>query len=87
MIERFVSAVRTLARTPAAVLGDPSSRGLRADAADAVRLQIDCMQQELTPAQRGALHRLEELLDAEEGDPTGILAAATDAARMLGIEP
>ena len=87
MIERFVSAVRALASTPAAVLGDASSRGLRADAADAVRLQIDCMQQELTSAQRGALHRLEELLDAEKADPAGILAAATDVARRLAIEP
>jgi hypothetical protein len=57
----------------------------RADFADAVRLQIDCMQQELSPAQRAALHRLLESLEAPAApDAVAITAAARRVSALLG---
>lgn len=82
MIERFVTSLHRLAETSADRLSDGSTRGLRGDAADAVRLQIDCMQQTLTPAQRASLHRLEELLDGE-GTGHAILAAVREVERQF----
>ena len=57
MIERLVTGLRTLAALPAAEPPDDAARQLVADCADAVRLELDCPQQELTPAQPGRARR------------------------------
>jgi hypothetical protein len=49
------------------------------DCADALRLELDCPQQELTPAQRRILVRLSELLESPIQSETHIRAAACAA--------
>ena len=69
MIERFVTTVRALAALPPAELHAPAARRLAADCADALRLELDCPQQDFTPGQRSVLRRLGALLDAEPPPP------------------
>jgi hypothetical protein len=52
---------------------------LRGDCADAVRLELDCPQQSLTPDQRTTLSRLSDALE-ESRTPGGEVIAATRAA-------
>ena len=84
MIERLVTTLRALAALPAAELHAPDARRLAADGADAVRLELDCMQQDLTPAQRAVLRRLGDLLDADP-PPAELPRAAAEACAALGI--
>lgn len=85
MIERFLAALaamRAAGPEPAAGTGAESHL---ADWADAVRLQIDCMQQELDVEQRSALHRLLEGLEADPPNLDAIARAAVRASRLLGL--
>jgi hypothetical protein len=84
MIERFARMLHELAGAPTALPAAYSARAGRADAADAVRLQLDCMQQELTPTQRNALHGLADLLEDPAAPEAEIRAAARKAANSLG---
>ena len=79
MIERLVTGLRQLASVPAAELDTEVGTQMRDDCADAVRLELDCPQQSLTPAQRTALTRLSDALE-EVGTPTGEIVAAARAA-------
>jgi hypothetical protein len=63
VIERLTSSLRQLATLSAAELASANSDRVRADCADAVRLELDCPQQALSPAQRAALSRLSDALD------------------------
>lgn len=86
MIERFTASLRRLGALDDRELASPRYAKLRGDCADALRLELDCPQQSLTPAQRIALTRLS---DALEGDAP---AAATSAAvrqamTMLALPP
>jgi hypothetical protein len=65
VIDRLITSLRELSALSAAELTTHSAERLRADCADAVRLELDCPQQSLTPAQRAALSRLSDAL--EEG--------------------
>jgi hypothetical protein len=88
VIERLATTLRTLAALPPAALRAPDARRLAADCADALRLQLDCPQQELTQAQRRVLRRLGDLLDADP--PAAELpgaAAAACAALGLAVPP
>jgi hypothetical protein len=83
VIDRLVTGLRELVDLPAAHLETAAGRRLRGDCADAVRLELDCPQQSLTPSQRSALARLSDALE-ESGTPTDeILAAARTAYRSL----
>ena len=88
MIERLLTTLRFLAYTAPPDLS-PEDRGrAAADCADAIRLELDCPQQELTPLQRDTLTALGDLLDlAPDADGTALRDAARSAARALGLTP
>ena len=85
MIERLTTALRSLAYGSTTW---PSEQGRRllADCADAIRLELDCPQQELTSGQRAALIALGDTID-ESTDPTVVRDAARTASRSLGVAP
>jgi hypothetical protein len=84
MIERLVVALRQLAEMPADELASDAAAPVRGDCADALRLELDCPQQSLAPAQRAALTRLSDAL--ETGSPNDQLAGAVRAAsRALDV--
>jgi len=78
VIERLLISLRALAV-------DAADERLRADAADAVRLTLDCPQHDLTPAQRARLRSLGDLLDDDAGSAAAVADAARDTCVALGI--
>ena len=86
MIERFVTSLRALAALPAGELHTAPARRLAADCADALRLELDCPQQDFTPGQRSVLRRLGDLLDADPLEPV-LQRTASAACAVLGIAP
>ena len=84
MIERLVTSLRQLAALDDDELTSPRYAGLRADCADALRLELDCPQQSLTPAQRLALARLSDALEGD-GPSDGLERAVRDASRALDV--
>jgi hypothetical protein len=70
MIERLASSLRELAMLTDAELSSAASARTRADCADALRLELDCPQQALTPLQRSALRRLSDALEETTPLPT-----------------
>ncbi|MGZ8413713.1 MAG: hypothetical protein ACXW05_13340 [Gemmatirosa sp.] len=85
MIERFVASLRTLAAPSAAELASDDGRRAIADCADALRLELDCSQQEFARDQRAALHRLAELLDDARASTAQVRQAAAETCDALGI--
>jgi hypothetical protein len=84
MIERLTSTLRDLAALSAADLAADASARLRDDCADAVRLELDCPQRSLTPAQRAALSRLSDALeDGTSGQ--SMLDAVRSAGTAIGL--
>ena len=77
MIQRLLDGLRAL-------VDAPYDARVAADCADAIRLELDCMQMELTPAQRSALRRLLESIDAE-APPSELRTHAVSAASVLGL--
>lgn len=87
MIERLVTGLRQLAALAPAELDTGVGTRLRGDCADALRLELDCPQQSLTPLQRSALSRLSDALE-QAGTARGeIVAAARDACAALALPP
>lgn len=86
MIERLVTGLRRLATASPADLHTDAGEWLRGDCADAVRLELDCPQQSLTPSQRLALSRLSDALETSGTSAERIVAAARAAHAAL-IEP
>lgn len=87
MIERFVAALETLrVESPPRGAGQDWDRR-RPDWADAVRLQMDCMQQELDVHQRLSLRKLLDALEADRPDWGAVSAAARTASSLLGLIP
>ena len=82
MIARLVSSVRELAMLSLAELASADSARLRGDCADALRLELDCPQQSLSPAQRAALARLSDALEGER-PATEVFDAVRAASRAL----
>jgi hypothetical protein len=70
MIERLISGLRQLAMLSDVELSSPTNERTRADCADALRLELDCPQQALTPSQRSALRRLSDALEETPPPPT-----------------
>ena len=86
MIERLTTSLDALARSSPSELTSERGRRVAADCADAVRLELDCPQQELTPRQRDLLSALGDLLD-ERGDATAIHDLVTKARAALRPQP
>jgi hypothetical protein len=84
MIDRLVSSLRQLATLPAEDIGSASNARLRGDCADALRLELDCPQQELTPVQRADLLRLSDALESGSA-PDRLADAVRTVSRALGI--
>lgn len=86
MIERLTASLRQLGALQDEELVSHRHAGLRGDCADALRLELDCPQQSLTPAQRAALTRLSDALEADAPAPT-TRAAVRDAMTLLSLAP
>jgi hypothetical protein len=81
VIERLTRALDWLAGSSAAELHD--ARAL-ANCADAVRLALDCMQQELSGDQREVLSALSDQLEESDVAPAVLIRAAQRARTLLG---
>ena len=86
MIERLVTSLCQLASLDDDELASPRHAGLRGDCADALRLELDCPQQALTPTQRIALTRLSDALEADATAAT-TSAAVREAITVLALGP
>ncbi|MFI5256651.1 MAG: hypothetical protein ACHQRK_05255 [Gemmatimonadales bacterium] len=75
MIDRLRTSLHTLSALATADLVAPTTERLRGDCADALRLELDCPQQSLTPGQRSALTRLSGLIE-DPSPPAEALASA-----------
>jgi GNAT superfamily N-acetyltransferase len=86
MIERLTTNLDALARLSPAELGTERGARVAADCADAIRLELDCPQQELTSDQRELLSALGDLLDASSRGEA-VVRVASAACRALGVRP
>ena len=84
MIERLVTTLRALADLPPGAVETEEVDRLAADCADALRLELDCPQQELTAGQRRSLVALGDALESPH-DVDRIRVAATAACRTLDL--
>ena len=83
MIERLTTNLGDLARLSPAELATQRGSRVAADCADAIRLELDCPQQEVTPDQRELLAALGDLLDTSPHDEM-VVRIASAASRALG---
>jgi FixJ family two-component response regulator len=79
VIERLARSLRELSVLTPDELASASRTRERADCADAVRLELDCMQKSLTTRERDVLSRLSDDLEARDVDGE-TLAASVQAA-------
>ena len=86
MIERLTTTLDVLARSSPADLASEEGRRAAADCADAIRLELDCPQQELTSDQRELLAALGDLLDTSTRDER-VIRIASAVCRALGVRP
>jgi putative acetyltransferase len=86
MIERLTTTLRAIATRSPSDLTSNDGRRLAADCADAIRLELDCPQQELTTDQRRALVALGDALETS-ADPNTVRDAARAASTALGVKP
>ena len=83
MIQRLVTTLRALCELSAGGLETSEGKRLVGDCADALRLELDCPQQELTGEQRRVLVRLNELLESETDEEEHIRTAARSAYAVI----
>jgi ribosomal protein S18 acetylase RimI-like enzyme len=83
LIERLTTNLEILARSSVAELASERGRRVVADCADAIRLELDCPQQELDANQRELLVALGDRLE-EGGDPADVRALARRVRSALG---
>lgn len=83
MIERLSRCLEALSAASLAALETADGRRLAGDCADALRLELDCPQQSLTPTQRVALRRLSDLLEADGWEASEVRRVAGEAKRSL----
>jgi GNAT superfamily N-acetyltransferase len=86
MIERLTTNLDALARLTPAELASERGERIAADCADAIRLELDCPQQDLTAEQRELLSALGDALEASSRDEV-VVPMASAACRALGIRP
>ena len=80
MIERLTTTLDVLAQSSPGDLASEVGRRAAADCADAIRLELDCPQQELTADQREVLSALGDLLDT--GSDSKAIRALAQRARI-----
>jgi hypothetical protein len=85
VIQRFVTTLRAAASLRPSDVSTDAGRRLLADCADAVRLELDCLQQELTPRQRDALRALSDALEDGEAPAADVVRAVREACAAVGI--
>lgn len=85
MIERLTRSLQALRALSADDLASSASARLRDDCADALRLELDCPQQSLSPNERSTLLQLNALLDDQHFDPAALAAAVRRACDMLSL--
>ena len=83
MIERLTSSLQALSMLGPDELVAPAQERLRGDCLDALRLELDCPQQALTPSQRAALRQLDAILDDPAASPSAVALAVRRAAEAL----
>lgn len=83
MIERLRTSLRALSTLTPTELMAPATERLRGDCADALRLELDCPQQALTPSQRSALSHLNSLLEEPAALPDVLASAVRGAWRAI----
>ena len=83
MIERLLTSLRALSLLPADGFESDLGKRLAADCADALRLELDCPQQDLTADQRTILSNLSDLLESERW--TDAREAVRSACVAVGI--
>jgi hypothetical protein len=86
VIDQLAKTLSILASAPPEELAHPDAAAMLGDCADAVRLGLDCMQQELTPSQRATLERLSDLLEEGDASPHLLADAARRAREALALE-
>ena len=86
MIERLTTNLGALARLSPAELATERGSRVAADCADAIRLELDCPQQDLTSTQRELLSSLGDLLDTPRRDES-VVRLASAVSRALGVRP
>lgn len=86
MIERLITNLDALTRCSSSELMSASGKRMAADCADAIRLELDCPQQELTTDQRHLLSALGDLLDPP-ADALAIRALAITVQQAFGMNP
>ena len=79
MIQRLATTLRALSELSPGGLETSEGKRLVGDCADALRLELDCPQLELTGEQRRILVRLNDLLEKETGAEEHIRTAARSA--------
>ena len=86
MIQRLTTNLGALALMSPAELATERGSRVAADCADAIRLELDCPQQDLTSDQRELLSALGDLLDVSPRDEA-VIGLASAACRALGARP
>ena len=86
MIERLTTNLNALARLSPAELDSERGRRIAADCADAIRLELDCPQQELTAVQRERLSALGDQLETSSHNEA-VVRLASAACHVLGVRP
>jgi ankyrin repeat protein len=86
VIDQLAKTLSLLSSAPPGELAHRDAPALLGDAADAVRLALDCMQQELTPSQRVVLERLSDLLEEGNASPPLVIDAARRAREALALD-
>lgn len=87
MIERLGTSIRAIAEATAKSGNHRPDQALVDECADAVRLQLDCMQQDMSLGQRVALENLLDSLEDETVPGMRLAIAVRDAATSLGLSP
>lgn len=87
MIERLVTGLQALSALPPAALAGDGAASARGDCADAVRLALDCPQEELGVGERRALVELFDVLEGQSLDGPAIAAAVRRARETLRVAP
>ena len=86
MIQRLASALAAVALLHEVELARTDARRLLDDCADALRLELDCPQQELTCVEREALQQVREQVESEQIDPVRLRETARAACRAMRFE-
>ena len=83
MIERLARSIRALSALAPDELTSPAGADARANCADALRLELDCMQQSLSTHERAILTRLSDELEAGAIDRRGLAESLREARTLL----